>query len=195
MAARRATQRELRYPRGLTTVDDLRSLLRKYEEILRLRRAAAAATPSAPEQDPRRAMVALAAEFPGALREADDLAMADLEARVAALESVLRGDEATVPWMTAVSRFHTLTRGALCAKRWLGGRKTIDEDAERAFEVSSATLCYPSDAREWAGDLAAVAKPPRGRVTDLVFERIAGELDLDIDAVRALVLAPRARVD
>jgi hypothetical protein len=168
------------------TRDDLARLRAKYEEMLRLRLAD-------PEHDPRRALVALAGEFPGALREIDDLPLDEIRARVAALARAEDDASALLPWMRAVWRFHVLTRGALCAKKWLGGRKAIDREAESAFAKERAALCWGEDAAAWQDDLARLASPPRGRVTDLVFARLAAELAVDEDAARALVFGPKRR--
>jgi HAMP domain-containing protein len=171
---------------ALATADELAGLLRKYAEILRLRRLAARGDAG----DPRRAMTALATEFPGALREADERTVDDLERRISELKAVLDGAP-EAPWMHRMARFHALTRGALCAKRWLGGRKTIDADTASAFQAGVGALCYASDAREWTYDLERLASPPRGRVTELVFEKLAAELGVDIDDARRAVLDGR----
>jgi hypothetical protein len=167
--------------------DDVGALLRKYEEITRLRRVEAAGLGG----DPRREMAALASEFPGALREADDLPMAELEARVDALREAVTGAVPPAPWMQTMARFHALMRGALCAKRWLLGRKDVDAAVTKAFDAEAATLCYGDDAREWSAHLGRLASPPNGRVTELVFQRLADELGGDADQVRRVVFGER----
>ncbi len=162
-------------------LDELRE---KYEEILRLRELHAAPD----EPDPRRAMAELASRFPGALREIDVLTLDEVRARISALDAAERGEAAPAPWMLAVARYHALTRGALCAKSWLAGRKDVGDEARDAFAREAGTLCWAEDARAWTDTLAAVASPPRGRVTDLVFVRIAAELGVSEDEARALVL-------
>ncbi len=138
-------------------------------------------------------MAALAAEFPGALREADDLQPAELDRRVTELARVLRTGDAPAAWMTMVARFHRLTRGALCAKKWLDGRKVVDAAVAQAFEVESATLCYADDAAEWRTELAVIANPPRGRLTEVIFERIAGEVGQEVETVRRVVFGEPRR--
>jgi hypothetical protein len=166
-------------------VVDLASLLRKYREIVRLRRESDAD----PGVDPRAAMAALAAEFPGALREADELPMAELLRRVRELEAALDSGAEPAPWMTAIARFHALTRGALSAKRWLAGRKEVDEALVGAFEEGTGALLHPVDARAWAGDLHLLADPPRGRLTEAVFAKLAVEVGRDVREVRLLVFS------
>ncbi len=97
----------------------------KYEEMLALRliasrgRDASSVDGSAEggTYDPRARMVALAARFPGSLREIDELPITEIEARIDALSRAERDPNATARWMHAMTRFHTLTRGILFAKR------------------------------------------------------------------------------
>ena len=167
-------------------IDDLRS---KYEEILRLR--IAHASPSEP--DPRRDMAKLASRYPGALREIDELSLDDVRGRLRAL-NVAADDPANVStWMIATARFHELARGALCAKRWLAGRKSVDDVTRAAFVVDAATLVWPVEARDWAADLHRIAAPPGGRVTELVYERIARDLGVTPTDARALVFGVSRR--
>jgi hypothetical protein len=161
-------------------IDDLS---RKYEEILRLR--IAHASPSEP--DPRRDMAQLASRFPGALREIDELSLEDIRARLRALTLAADEPSSASSWMIAVARFHELARGALSAKRWLAGRKVVDDVTRSAFLLDLATLPWPREARDWADDLHRVAAPPRGRVTDLVYERIARDLGVTLAEARVLV--------
>src|SRR4051812_37187833 len=90
---------------------DLADLRAKYEEMLRLR----IAHDEGDTRDPRRAMAALASQFPGALREIDELPMDEIRARVEALrqaeERAAAGSEEIAPWMRATILFHAFTRG------------------------------------------------------------------------------------
>ncbi len=162
--------------------DDLAALREKYEEMLRLRLAADAGDIS----DPRRAMAALAARFPGALREIDELPLEAIRARIQELARGERGGPVTL-WMEATHLFHALTRGALCAKKWLGGRKAVDAATREAFEREAGSLCFAGDALPWRDDLARLASPPRGRVTELVYERIGIALTITVAEARFLV--------
>jgi hypothetical protein len=166
--------------------DDLAALQRKYQEIIRLREQAL----RDPAKDPRREMAELAAEFPGALREADELPMEELHVRLRALAAAEAG-EAVAPWMAVMTRFHALTRGALCAKKWLGGRKNVDDDVIVAFDAAVSALCYAADAAAWRDDLDRLASPPNGRVTELVFDRMSTELGLTSAELRDLVFVRR----
>ncbi|MGH7294961.1 MAG: hypothetical protein ACRELB_08510 [Polyangiaceae bacterium] len=165
---------------------DLEGLRAKYLEMLSMRVEHAAGSEES-QAAVRARMAELAAVYPGALREIDALELGEIRRRVARLEEVLHGRVQVEPWMEAMARFHALTRGALCAKRWLGGRKSVDGAVRRHFASAAATLRFPEDARSWAADLARVAAPPRGRLTELVLARLAEELGTTERAARRLV--------
>ncbi len=167
------------------TPADLTALREKYEEMLRLR-----LDPSG--VDPRRAMGALASRFPGALREIDELPLETIATRVSELRAAERGAP-PAPWMEASHLFHSMTRGALCAKRWLAGRKEVDDDVRAAFDRDAAAFCWETDARGWRSDLARLAAPPRGRVTELVYERMSERLGISPREARHLVFGPSRR--
>lgn len=145
--------------------------------------------PEFEEPEPGAAMAALAREFPGALRETDQLPITMLADRVAALDAALLDPACITPWMRASWSFHRLARGALAVKRWLATSTTSPAargDLEAAIATSS--LAFPDDARAWLDDLAAIAEPPRGRLMDLVYGRVAAELGLSFGEARCLVL-------
>jgi hypothetical protein len=164
------------------TPAQIEELWLKYVEMLRLRLDDASPAPG----DPRVAMADLARRFPGSLREIDELPLGVIRARIEALEAARADPTKAEPWMAALAMFHALTRGALSVKRWLGGRKAIDEDCARAFALEAPSLPHADDVLRWCNDLARLASPPRGRVTDLVYERIAADLGLDDAAARVL---------
>ncbi len=165
--------------------ENLRQLHVKYTEILRLRRLAL----SDPSHDPKLEMVALARSFPGALREMDLLPLGVVEARLAMVGAVIAGDAPPTPWMDASLRFHSLVRGALVAKRFLAGRRAIDETTLAAFVAHAANEREPDESLAWQDSLALLADPPHGRLLDLVFERLATRLGTTEDEARALVFS------
>ena len=167
------------------TRDDLTALRAKYEEMLRLRLDGSGA-------DPRRAMAALASRFPGALREIDELPLDALRARANDLRAAEDGGPVAL-WMEATHLFHTLTRGALCAKRWLAGRKTVDPEVRSAFDREAGAFCWADEARAWGDHLAGLANPPRGRVTDLVYEQMSARLGISGEDARLLVFGVSRR--
>jgi hypothetical protein len=167
----------------------LEELRAKYAEMLamRLEHASGAEDPAAV----RRRMGTLAARFPGALREIDDLELEEIQRRIAALDDVLAERRPADAWMEAVALFHALARGALVAKRWLAGRKRVDARTEAAFAESLSELPFGRDAGAWGGELARVASPPGGRLTALVFVRLARVLGVSEREARRLVFAAR----
>jgi hypothetical protein len=158
---------------------DLGALRDKYVELLRLRAEHAAPHPP----DPRAALVALAARFPGALRELDATPLDELEARLATVERCLEG-EPPPPWLVAVHHFHELTRGILATKRWLAA------EAPSAFEGALAAGSLPPEAGIWRAHLERIARPPHGRLLALVFDVLAAQLGTTADEARSLVVGP-----
>ena len=138
-------------------------------------------------------MARLASRFPGALRELDELDLVEIRRRIEALDSVLAGHAPAKPWMEAIALFHAMARGALAVKRWLGGRKRVDAAMRRRFDAEVGTLPFARDARAWAEELAHVAAPPRGRVTDAVFARLARAMRTSERAARRQVFGVARR--
>jgi hypothetical protein len=140
-----------------------------------------------PTTDPREDMAELAGRFPGALREIDELPLAEIDRKLSDLARAVADETQIAPWMNATARFHELTRGVLAVKRWLAGKKAIDNAVRAEFEAIANDLPYAADVVVWRDELEAIANPPRGKVTDLVFARIARELSIDEDDARRLV--------
>jgi hypothetical protein len=163
----------------------------KYLEILALRVLHASGAEEV--SSVRRRMVALANRFPGALRETDELEVGEIRRRVCQLDALLRDPDVEEPWMEAIASFHMLTRGVLAVKRWLDGRHTVDAAVEAAFAAELELPGFPEEVRAWAGDLACVAAPPRGRMMDLVFARLAKRLGTTEREARQLVFGPRRK--
>jgi hypothetical protein len=160
----------------------------KYAEMLALRVEHAAGRENVAQLKPR--LSRLATTFPGALREIDRLELAEIERRLARLDAVLDGgggDAAEEPWMMAVALFHRLARGALGAKRWLAGRRSVDAATRVAFLADAQGHPFQEEIRAWESDLASVASPPRGRLMDLVFSRLAREIGASEAEARRLV--------
>jgi hypothetical protein len=170
---------------------DLLALRDKYERILVLRtlHARASEDPTFQEPDPKPELAALASAFPGALRELDELPLGTICARIEALVRAEAGGEPEA-WMEAQHLVHRLARGALAAKGWLGKRRAITSAHRDAFLEAVDAGDLPSEAAAWADDLAHVARPPRGRLMDLVFARAAAALGVGVARARALATCP-----
>jgi len=146
-----------------------RELRGKYEEMRALRQLSASGSP----HDPRPRMMQLAQRWPGALREIDALPGHEIDGRIALLCRVEDGTALPAPsWVGAMHRFHALARGALWVKR------ALREGADGG---------WPSEAAEWRDEAARIAKPPRGRLMVLVFERLGRELGVPAAEAKRLV--------
>ncbi|HEX3771599.1 MAG TPA: hypothetical protein VHV30_12065 [Polyangiaceae bacterium] len=172
--------------------DALAELHGKYVEMLAMRLEDVTPGRGADEAAVQARMARLASRFPGALREVDELALEVIRERIARLEAALADASRVERWMVAIALFHSLTRSALAAKRWLAGRKTVAPTVTLAYVAElTAAGAAGAHALAWAEDLARIASPPRGRLTDLVYGRIAQALGTSEDEARALVFAAR----
>jgi hypothetical protein len=129
-------------------------------------------------------MVRLAAAHPGALREIDALPIDVIRRRIELLERAERDEALALPWMRAQACFHRVARGALIAKRWLRGRKTIT--AELRAEFAGMATVLGADALLVVDDLPAIARPPNGRISAFVRVKVAALLSVDVVDVDAL---------
>lgn len=166
----------------------LRDLHAKYTEIAALRRSTLTRAAARPR------MAALAARFPGALRELDALPEEAIDARLGALAGALVGASAEValaPWMAAQARYHALARGALSVKRWLGRARHVDDEDRRRFREAAEGHAEPSEWLAWAEHLSELAAPPRGRLVPLVVARVAAQLGVSPDEAHGLIFPPR----
>ncbi len=92
-------------------------LREKYATLEALRVARRAHTPGSRSEVPREALRALAARFPGALRELERLPLALITARHAELAEVARGLAPEPLWAEAQRRYHRTLRRALAVNR------------------------------------------------------------------------------
>ena len=138
------------------------ALARKYDRLVELRSRRDGAGPMASREELR----ALAAEFPGSLRELDTLGDAELRRRAASCALAVGGGPAQ-PWMAWIDRFHQLMRQALAARANPG---TEPDDFERA-----------------------VLSPPDGRMLPLVLAQVAREFDEPPEEVAATLFPSRRR--
>lgn len=157
--------------------DALSALARKYRELEALRRAQDAGEAAAT----RERLGALAAEFPGALRELDRLALATIADRADALERAASGHGPIEPWMRWIGAYHALLRVVLAAR----ARRVASDEAVGAL-ARDASLA----SRVGVGPaFARAALVDRARASDLAIAAIAEHDDVDAGLVRA-VCAP-----
>jgi hypothetical protein len=171
--------------------EELSALRDKYARMRAMRLAHAAGDERPHEV--RASMADLASRFPGALREIDELELAEIDRRIGRIGAALSGAIEVEPWMAAVALFHRFARGALCAKRWLSGRRVVTPEVAACFQAEAEGLEFPVEARDWEAHLAVLAAPPDGRLTRLVYERIAVHLDVTAAQARVLVFGEPRR--
>lgn len=152
-------------PAGLAALRD------KYLEIRRLR----AAHDAGQDEPPRAALRALAARFPGALRELDQLPDLLIEERLQALELALRGQAAAPGWASVQLAYHAWMRFALQVKRGAGAG--LDADGSRAQLETREPFDLPPH-RISPLLVREALEPPGGRLNPWVYRRVAGELGI-----------------
>jgi hypothetical protein len=159
--------------------DDVGALARKYAALIDLRRRRDAGGDAAGGG----ALKALAAEFPGCLRELDTLGPAELERRARACADVARG-AAAEPWMAWIAAYHALLRGAL-AVRAPSPAAAGDVEALAARATDAAGLALD------AAFVAAVLAPPGGRVGVVVLRALAARFDVPAATIAAALFPTR----
>ena len=158
----------------------LLALADKYRVMRRMRDEAQLCEMAAARRD----MAALAARFPGALRELDELPPALLETRLHAIEVAIEQAEPQ-RWMLLQAGYHGFMRAALRIRRLI-----------RAYDgplslLELAGACYvpaedePPLARFGQAELGVIAKPPGGRLNPWVFAQVARDHDTSPEAVRS----------
>lgn len=157
-------------------------MARKYDRLVRLREARARgdAPPGAA------ALRALAEEFPGALRELDATPLDVLRAR---RDEALRGEPS--PWLRRMHDYHRLMRATLWLKRVM--RHAPDADAPSGDDALARAASDRAGVALDAGYVRAVRRPPHGRLSPLVFARLAAAHGDDAGALwQSLFPHPRA---
>jgi hypothetical protein len=139
--------------------------------MLALRRAAAG-------NESRDELRALAAEFPGALRELDRTPTEELERRLRACEG--DGDGVWVAWM---ARYHVLVRAALAAKR--GGARSADGASADVAGADGASADVAS------ADVASADASGARRINDAVFAQLERETGVAAADLRRALFPPR----
>jgi len=145
--------------------DTLRALARKYESLAAWRGGRDGAGPAAT----RDALRALAAEFPGCLRELDTLGAVELARRAAACAGAADDPGALEPWMAWVDGYHALIRRALAARE---ARARGEAPGGDAFE-------------------AAVLAPPGGRMGVVVMRVLAVRFGVPAATIAAALFPVR----
>lgn len=181
----------------LVTLEMVAVLREKYREIKRLRTIDAEHVARGHAHDPKPEMAALARRFPGSLRELDELPMAQIDARLAALDGALA--EQSVPeWAALQVAYHGTYRFALRIKRRAARKGALDDAAlqhaiERVLAPTEAELqSEPDEPRiaDFAADeLRAILRPAGGRLQPWVLAHVARALGVEPATVSAALFA------
>jgi hypothetical protein len=143
---------------------DAAALARKYATLVELRRRRDAGGDAAGGG----ALRALAAEFPGCLRELDTLGLPELERRARAATATCDGAPVE-PWMAWIDGYHALMRTALALR-----------NPARAPTVQADTTFA-----------AAVRAPPEGRVGIVVLRTLAARFGVPAKEIAATLFPAR----
>ena len=146
------------------TAAALRALARKYERLVSWRERRDGGGPAATRDELR----ALAAEFPGCLRELDTLGAAELGRRAAACATAADDPVAAEPWMAWIDGYHALVRRALAAREARGRGEASGGDFE-----------------------SAVLAPPGGRMSVVVMRALAARFGVPAATVAAALFPLR----
>ena len=158
------------------------ALARKYAALVELRRRRDAGG------DARGGMMlrALAAEFPGCLRELDTLGLPELERRAA-----VAATDVDEPWLAWIAGYHALMRGARAVR---DPRAAAVRDDARALAAIAAAAAGTDAAIERMLDeafVAAVLTPPGGRVGVVVLRALATRFGVPAATIAAALFPTR----
>lgn len=159
----------------------IRALCGKYEKLCELRQRQS-------DVAPRAELVALAAAFPGALRELDCLPWEELERRLAALHAVVAGTAQVERWMVLQIGYHGFMRAVLRIRRLLLEQERQAQAQPLAY---SPALDEPALARFDAEALAAIRMPPRGRLNPWVVAQVARDHAVTEACIENALWAPQ----
>jgi hypothetical protein len=122
------------------------------------------------------ALRALAAEFPGCLRELDTLGLPELERRARACADAACQE----PWIEWIAAYHALMRGALAVR---GEPGPPGELAARASRVAGLPLDEAF--------VAAVLSPPHGRIGVVVLRALAARFGVPAPEIASALFPVR----
>jgi hypothetical protein len=157
------------------SAEELIALSRKYETIAGLRREREAGGAVAA----RSVLRALAREFPGALRELDTVALAEVDRRRAALLAAAHGGPVE-DWMTWMVAYHATMRAALVVKSRVARVAVLSDEVvtSAARDASRLSGVMLDDAF-----VLAVARPPAGRLNVAVFELLGQRFGVSAERI------------
>lgn len=162
------------------TGDDEARLLRKYETLAQLRAEGADAAS-------RERLQPLAAEFPGALRQLDQLRPEELERRVRILRTGgASGDTHPPLWARVEVTYHRTLRACLAVRR-RAVTQSSGAGLEHWIESEMDADGHEPSARWLLDHLMHIQHPPQGRLNGWVLQQVADRFGLTPEAVTALM--------
>ncbi len=159
----------------------LSALREKYQRMLEMRRV----HDSGAAHDPRAEMRALAQQFPGALREIDELPLEVIAQRIEQLSAVVDQQMPLSSWMVWMVEYHGHWRAALRIRRMGLPRVDIAVALEQLQQTYVAAHDEPPLTAFDAETLAAVLKPENGRLNPWVLSRIAAAHGVAMSEIHA----------
>jgi hypothetical protein len=161
-------------------------LLKKYKQIIDLREQVTN-IPCPPQV----AMRNLAQQFPGALRELDQIPPEALAARHHHLRQWRNGTtDDWQPWVELTFLYHQLWRGALHRKQWLQNRSSKDfEQTSQLYQTYLQTLPEDHDALVWKSNLRRLNSSPPNRLSTIILEQLAEQYGWTNATVKTLLFS------
>jgi hypothetical protein len=162
------------------------ALARKYQALVDLRQRRNAGGDAAGGGVLR----ALAAEFPGCLRELDTLGLPELQRRAGACAQAVASDkppEDSDRWMAWIDAYHALMRGALRVRDERIRRSGIDPPELVVAATAAAGTPLDEDFVE------AVLSPPGGRIGVVVLRALAVRFGTPAATIAAALFPVRRR--
>ena len=155
----------------------------KYVALSRLRQDGA-------ELAPQSVLRELAQRFPGVLRQLDQLPLAVLDGRLAALTGARAMGVETVPeWVRPEVAYHHVLRVALRIRMW----QAQNPAGDLPEWVSEAMPVAPGEpTRAWCADrLGAILAPPGGRLNGWVLATVASYCGLEAQVLSTALFGKR----
>jgi hypothetical protein len=130
-------------------------------------------------------LASLAAAFPGALRELDQLPLELIALRLAAIQRVLAQAAEPDTWMRLQIAYHGFMRAVLRIRRGLRARGATVIDARSELEALAYTPAEdePPASRFDLLALQTIRKPPAGRLNPWVMAQVAKDCGVSVEAV------------
>lgn len=166
------------------TDEEARALEQKYTTLASLRRERGAGA----DVPPAGTFRALAARFPGVLKQLDTLRLETIEAR---RDELAKGERA--PWMAIEVDYHAHFVAALHVKKRVRARRNLDATELEALATSASAASARALPVAFVQALVAAPETRNGKLGEVVVARIAALHACDASAVLAAVFPDTKR--